>query len=530
MSSFFLKIIKDEKGQILPWMVFLMALFIGIAGLTIDLGHAFVCYRELQASTDAAALAGAQAMGVSGATMTGACPSTTSVNCAVSSYSSVLNGGSFTSQGKAVTVSANGYNATTNLPNPSLTVSVQCNSTAEVSNISCIGPGGTNVIQVTQSASIPTYFIKALALFNVKAANTVSLSTVSTASMRGATNTQYNLAIVIDTTESMQDQDTDAECSGLKNNSREGCALNGVQQLLKGLKPCISATNCATTQFDTVSMFVFPNLSTAEVADDTNCPTKSLGTPPAYSTPLKTNSTTYTPPGSTSPTYQVTGFEYNYLTNNQNGTGDSVNTSTSGNPIGAIVGTCGGNGVQDPGGDGTYLPGAIYQAGAALAAAGYSNAGSKNALIIVSDGDSGSSTTKITPTNGLTLNNTGTKAGTYPSTIDQCAQGVTAANWVSNNVPNTTVYTIAFGSPSSGCATDTSGITPCQAMSQMATGYESATESPNFYSDSSATQGGRNGGCTAPNNSGFTTLIQIFNALTAQFTKAHLISNSVWKG
>ena len=47
----FLRIIKDQSGQILPWMVFLNVLFLGAAGITLDLGHAYVCYRELQAST-----------------------------------------------------------------------------------------------------------------------------------------------------------------------------------------------------------------------------------------------------------------------------------------------------------------------------------------------------------------------------------------------------------------------------------------------------------------------------------------------
>ena len=59
---------EDQRGQILPWMALLMVLFLGMAGLTIDLGHAYVCHRELQASTDAATLAGAYAMTLPDAT------------------------------------------------------------------------------------------------------------------------------------------------------------------------------------------------------------------------------------------------------------------------------------------------------------------------------------------------------------------------------------------------------------------------------------------------------------------------------
>ncbi len=505
MNSLFLRIIKDEKGQILPWMVFLMALFIGIGGLTIDLGHAFVCYRELQASTDAATMAGAQEMALSSATVT-------SVKNAVYNYSALIS-----SPGP-------GLNATSNLPNVALTVNLQCSAALASKGIICSSsPTGDNIIQVTQTASIPTYFIKALAYFGIKAANSISLSTVSTASMRGATNSPYNIVILVDTTNSMGSTDTDAECSGLRNNTREGCALNGIQLLLEGLKPCGTPTNCGSTTFDTVSLFVFPNLTastsskTNQVADDTTCPTSAPGSLPPYSTPAATNSATYTAP-TNGPTYQITGFDYNYLTNNASGNGATINTTNDplANALG--VGTC--QGLQTPGGDGTYLAGAIYQAGAALAAAGAANVNSKNALIILSDGDSGSNSVNFPSS---------IKAGSgkYPSTIDLCQQGITAANWVTQNVPNTTVYTVAFGSPNTGCGTD-SGLTPCQAMAQMSSGYVSSGTAPNFYSDANATQKGQSGHCTAPNTSNFTSLAQIFTALTANFTKAHLIPNSVW--
>ena len=50
------------------FLAFVVVLFLGMAGLTIDLGHAYVCHRELQASTDAATLAGAYAMTLPDAT------------------------------------------------------------------------------------------------------------------------------------------------------------------------------------------------------------------------------------------------------------------------------------------------------------------------------------------------------------------------------------------------------------------------------------------------------------------------------
>ena len=77
--------IRNQDGQILPWMALLTVLFLGMAGLTLDLGHAYVSYRELQASTDAAALAGAYEL-------TNPAATSASVQAAVSNMSSVTGG------------------------------------------------------------------------------------------------------------------------------------------------------------------------------------------------------------------------------------------------------------------------------------------------------------------------------------------------------------------------------------------------------------------------------------------------------
>ena len=58
ISSWMMPGLKDERGQMVPWLLLLSGVLIGVAGLTIDLGHAYICHRELLASTDAAALAG----------------------------------------------------------------------------------------------------------------------------------------------------------------------------------------------------------------------------------------------------------------------------------------------------------------------------------------------------------------------------------------------------------------------------------------------------------------------------------------
>src|SRR5690242_1957889 len=56
-----LRALRDERGQVLPLLAtgFLVAL-LGVAALVIDYGQAAHKQRQLQASADAAALAGAQ--------------------------------------------------------------------------------------------------------------------------------------------------------------------------------------------------------------------------------------------------------------------------------------------------------------------------------------------------------------------------------------------------------------------------------------------------------------------------------------
>src|SRR5262249_37687693 len=53
---------RRQRGQVLVWMAGGMLAILGLCGLALDTGRIYFSYRELQASTDAAALAGAQAL------------------------------------------------------------------------------------------------------------------------------------------------------------------------------------------------------------------------------------------------------------------------------------------------------------------------------------------------------------------------------------------------------------------------------------------------------------------------------------
>ena len=53
------RFITDERGQVLPWLVMGMLMMVGAAGMSIDVGHAYVVRAKLQNDANAAALAAA---------------------------------------------------------------------------------------------------------------------------------------------------------------------------------------------------------------------------------------------------------------------------------------------------------------------------------------------------------------------------------------------------------------------------------------------------------------------------------------
>jgi len=180
--------------------------------------------------------------------------------------------------------------------------------------------------------------------------------------------------------------------------------------------------------------------------------------------------------------------------------------------------------------------GAIYAASAALMAqqALPARAGSKNAIIFLSDGGANSTKLATTEVNGTTAVTTPTKTSAYtgyPSTMDQCAQAVSAANYASTTL-GITVYSVAYGSTtttgsSSDCTTDVSSTTNTAGtgISSCATMQAIASSTLNFYSDTTAT--GADSGCTSTVNPE-TGLANIFGAIAGTFSSARLIPSSVF--
>ncbi len=498
--------LRGQGGQVMPWVALMMMLFLGMGAFVLDVGHAFICYHQLQAATDAAALAGAQQL-----------KNSTAISVATN-YSAV-SGGSNKYSGLGNVSMVPGYPV------------MKCLNTIVAMGIACTAPNNANAIQVAEQTEIPTFFAWVFGL------SRMTLSTTSTAALAGAKAKPFNVAIVLDTTASMKT--VDSNCDG--GTERVVCAENGVQILLQNLYPCNQALGCGTVTngvaqnpLDQVSMFTFPNVTNGTVQDDYNCGSKDPTIVP-YTLP-DIGASSYAPTGSGTGNYQITSFLSDFRSS------DSATSLSTSSELSMTVGsgkTSGGSscpGLAAPGGDGTYYAGVIYAAQASLTAQAAAevtanpNANPVNIMIILTDGEANADASKMnsaTP-GGIKLATTNTfPAGggatstltNYPSPYDQCQQAVAAANYAKGQ--GTTVYAVGYGSESSGCTTDSTGpqanITPCQVMSEMASSLST------FYSDYN--QSGSGSSCVSTGTS-VSDMNDIFSSIANDFMLARLIPNN----
>jgi hypothetical protein len=418
---------KNECGQVLVFVALAMVALLAIVGFVVDVGDFYYSYHELQASSDAAALAGGSAL-----------PNTTAAAVATS-YSSV----------------AGGKNVYGNLQNVMMASGyplVECLTTLTNQSIPCLAPANANAIVVQQTATVPMFFAQVLGI------NTLTITATATASMRGAKAGLHNVVIILDTTQSMNDTDSSSNC----NNTRISCALTGVQALLGALTPC--GSNCGAVSqgnvsnpVDQVSLMVFPGLTSASQDQyEYDC---------AHNTNPQISAYTYP----TLPIYQIIPFSSDYRASS---TATSLNSSSNLARATGAVTSCT-TGLTAVGGEGTYYAGVIYAAQAALAAQALLRPNAQNEIILLSDGDASASASAMPGASTKTL--------VYPSTNNQCRQAITAGQ--SATAAGTLVYTVAYGATSSGCSTDSPSITPCQTMQQI------ASSSATFFSDYTATGG-----------------------------------------
>ncbi len=562
------RLMKSQQGQSIVMVIISVMAILTLAVSSADIGHVYYAYRQLVSSTNEATLAGAQAMSDALNSTSSSGAYTAAVTAAVKQYSSMtgkLNASNFLTNDAIATQTLLCVNTMTVAP-----FSVECQ----------LPPGGTigyNAITVTQTATVPLWFGGLVGM------RSMNLAATATAAMKGAANTPYNLAVIMDTTNSMANTiPRDTFCT----TSQISCAVQGLQTMLGLMSPCAQNTTCTSTTpyVDDVALFVFPAIAANSSNNNYNSdycgsgvhsvPYNFVNVTPGWVDPAtnlqdgldmegsKSN------PNSNAGAYGIIPFNTIYKAND---TAGLTLSSALAEAVAASGSGC--SGLSAPGGQETYYAQVIYTAQEALAVQQASNPTSKNIMIILSDGDATACAVNANPaagcgcnsapqivadnnptcalavkTAGNCLNGTGTSvtnpaatvngvsygynSPTYPSALGECGQAVQAAQLATK--AGTMVYTIGFGSETSGCASDgtfTASITsttdgaeawpggsnpgtPCNAIAAMAS-------NPNtFYSDDS-------GGCPALTNANkdFTSLVGIFDAITTGLTSPRLIPN-----
>jgi Flp pilus assembly protein TadG len=508
--------LRDQSGQTLPLFAAGLLALLAISGLSVDLGHAYVVHSQLVASTDAAALAAAQSITLSGSAF--------DPQAVVNAWGAGTNGKNYPGLSTA-TATVQSLCLTSLLPN---------------GITKCTSASGVNAVRVTQTTSAPTYFLKALGF------SSIPMSATATAALR---ITPWNVAIVMDATGSMTT--IDSNCT--KSPTRFQCAMTGIQTLLGGANPCPPgmATCTDSAAIFRVSLFAFPNVSNDTVSYASNCG-GSLNYD-KYTLPVS-NGTSYGPitysqssptPASWTATYQIVGFSSDYYSpSSSNGlnTGSPLVKAVTGcmQPIVSPgTGTGGLNGASS--GGITYFAGALYAAQAALEQEQQQYPQSQNAIIFLSDGQAnlyaktGDFPTAYTVNPSLGLSAlTGT--GSYPDATDECQQAIAAAQAAAQ--AGTRVYGIAYGSEQSGCTSASGGtdsaivinssslnaplpslnaLTPCVTIEDI------ASAESYFYSDYN--QSGSGSTCQSQSHQ-ITQLSDIFGDILTSLTKAILVPNT----
>ena len=545
------KFLINQSGQSAVVVAIVITAITALAATSVEVGHVYYAYHELIASTDQSALAGAQAMSAALLDTASSGAYTAEVSAAVKKYSSV----------------SGQYNATSFLQNDAIaTQTFFCSTTMSNTpfNVECqVPPGSTtgyNALKVTQTATVPLWFGGLIGMRQMNIAYT------ATAAMKGGTNIPYNLAIIMDTTGSMASVvKNDKNCT----TTQISCAVQGLEVMLENMDPCQLNTTCTsgTPYVDDVGLFVFPAISTNYSANSYKsdyCGSKVNSVPYNFNnvTPGSTQNlamdTATSTPNTDAGAYEIIPFNDTYKTNDSS---SLLATAALAEAVGFSGSGC--NGLSAPGGQGTYYAQVIYTAQAALAQQQAATPNSKNIMIILSDGDatacsalantaaggddcSGGASQIVAENNpscaktgGSCLNGTGTKTTNptgyqlpnYPSALGMCGQAVQAAQLAT--AAGTVVYTIGFGSETSGCASDKTytisataangaeawpsgpyAKTPCNAIAAMASNVNT------FFTDNSV-------GCPAltPANANFSSMAQIFQAIVTGLTSPRLIPN-----
>ncbi len=201
--------LRDERGQSLVLVVLFLVVLLGFAALVLDVGHAYLAQRKLQASVDAAALAGA-----------GGLPSVSSASGLAGAYG------------------AAGANAPQGVDGVQMTVSMKCIASAPGCTVSadgvCTGP--CNAVVVKETASVPTVFGKVLGIDSIPVH-------ASASACSPCTNKPLDVMLVLDRTGSMctndAGQDDHPRCTDMEN------ARAGLKTFLTYMDPTLDRVGFA---------------------------------------------------------------------------------------------------------------------------------------------------------------------------------------------------------------------------------------------------------------------------------------------
>ena len=232
-SSVFRRLWTHKRGATAIMFAVMFAGLTGVAGLTIDVGRVMAAHSGFAAETQAAALAGAQAMLASNADQT-------SVGAAVTAWGTANPPSNVTVTGTTTTLSC--VTATSSLP-------------------SCTGTN-PNAVNVTRTGTVTTHFLKAFGY------PTFPISASASAAKAGGAGVPLNVMFILDSTGSMGSTDSNCTVPNVRNPTRFQCAEYSIQNILKVMQPSMSS----------VGLMVFPGLA-SQYTPGNPCPTQPSSTP-----------------------------------------------------------------------------------------------------------------------------------------------------------------------------------------------------------------------------------------------------------
>ena len=192
--------IRDERGQVIVFVVIAFVVLVGMIGIVIDIGYAYKTQRDLQAAADAAALAGAQEL-----------PDSAAAKTLATQYGASNAGG----------------NKITKVP-VTETITTNCISTIP-------GCNPVNSVAVNETADVPTFFAKVFGL------NSFTVHVKATACSPCGSK-PVDVMLVVDRTGSMCQNSAganDPACTDLNN------AKAGVRTFLNFFDPTIAYVGLA---------------------------------------------------------------------------------------------------------------------------------------------------------------------------------------------------------------------------------------------------------------------------------------------